>query len=178
MTLSVGPEFDIILPDEPTGAPPAGMEVVPYAAVEELLWGTLAKDPAFSAAFALIGSAPAASKLSFLAPPPPLPIEAVRECLEVEPFFAQKAAQLGVELKTVKLVPDTVRAKVWKVLLGVYKALAQRYGAPLILPPTAATDAAGVLARDFWSGDVTHANADYGRLYVQTILSHLLDART
>jgi hypothetical protein len=174
MTLAIGPEFDVILPDERDRSVPTGVEIVPTGAVEELIWATLEKDPIYRAASALIGSSHAVGKLSFLAPPPPLPIEAVRERLAVEPFFTRKAEQLGIDLTMARLVPDCVRVKVWKVLVSVYKALAEQHGARLILPPTEAADEIGTLASDYWSNDVTHANRAYGRLYIEKILSNIM----
>jgi hypothetical protein len=173
MTFAVGSEFDVVLPGECNGPVPAGAEVIPYAAVEELMRTPLEMDPAFRAAIALLGSPPFEGKVSFLAPPPPLPIEAVRERLTVEPFFTEKAQQLGLDLTAVRLVPDRIRVKVWKILVSVYGALADRYGARLIAPPSEAADEMGLLAPEYWGGDVTHASPAYGRLYLEKILSHI-----
>jgi hypothetical protein len=98
----------------------------------------------------------------------------VRGRLTTEPFFAQKSEQLGIDLAAARLVPDRVRVKVWKALVSVYGALALRHGARVIPPPAEAADAAGLLAPEFWGIDVTHANAAYGRLYLEKIVSHLV----
>jgi hypothetical protein len=173
VTFAFGPEFDVVLPGERDEPTPAGVELVPYAVVEETMLAAFDSDPAFRAALGFLSSPRWADKLRFLAPPPPLPVEAVRERLAIEPFFVEMARNLGIDLAAAPLVPDRVRVKVWKVFLSVYESLAGRYGCRLIPPPGESADERGTLAPAYWGHDVTHAGVEYGRLYLEKILSSL-----
>jgi hypothetical protein len=172
-TLAVGPEFDVMLSD---GSAVEG-QIIPRVAIEELLRSTVEDDPAFRTIAGVLAASAVAGKPSFLGPPPPLPIATVRERLGTETYFAERAGELDVELATAPLIPDHVRAKVWKLLMSVYAAIAERHGGRLIPPPDEAVDETGLLAPAFWSHDITHANENYGRAYLRRILTRALGER-
>jgi hypothetical protein len=114
-------------------------------------------------------------RLCFLAPPPPLPEIAVRERMPNEAHFVAVAGQLGIDLSNVPLVDQGVRLRLWRVMIDGYRQVADANGADFVGPPPEAADADGLLRRSFWNFDVTHANPEYGRLYLRDIVAWALE---
>jgi hypothetical protein len=81
--------------------------------------------------------------------------------------------QMGIDLASTRLLGDSVRVKAWKVMLDAYERKARSCGCMLIRPPESVLDEAGRLGAAYWCDDVSHANAEYGRLYLGEIMRAL-----
>jgi hypothetical protein len=84
--------------------------------------------------------------------------------------FAYLHNPAGLTVEQVRLTPPTIRLKLWNVIQEIYQEQAERVGVEFIPVPDIVTDEAGFLKPEFWTLDVTHANAAYGRV----MLNHLV----
>lgn len=171
--LQVGPPFDVVLPTD-TEAPEPEAELVPCSAVEAYVRKSLAGDGVLPDVLAQAHEH--GSSVCFLAPPPPLPSEAVRDRLAQSPHWMPVLDELGLRAADAEIVADRVRVRLRALLLEEYESFASDHGASFLLPPQEATDDAGLLREEFWSTDVSHANPLYGVLYLRQLLDWVREA--
>lgn len=164
--LQVGEPFDVLLPGN--GARRVDGELIPYVAVEGYVRGTLDSDPVLSKLLS-----EAAGRRWLLAPPAPLPEPAVRSRLARSPHFVGVLEQLGMRADEAVIVPEAVRVRLRQLLVETYREFGRDHDATLIDAPQGSSDAEGLLKEEYWSTDVTHANAAYGRLYLFRLLEIL-----
>jgi len=168
--LATGPPFDVVLPPALGVADYAPDSVlVPCAAVVAYVRNRFEANAELGDVLA--ATRPLQAKCLFLGPPPPLPGTAVRERLRDEAHFVGVMKKLGVDAATVQLVPDTVRKKLWVLLISTYQAFAAEQDSAFLPPPAGTTDALGMLDQRFWGVDATHASAEYGMRYMDEVLS-------
>lgn len=104
-------------------------------------------------------------------PPPKRDNDALRAMLTEEPFFVEQAAFLGHTVETIPITAPHVRLKLWYLLQEMLADQARRVGAAFVPIPSGAQDEDGFLKPEYWTRDVTHANADYGRLMFEAMLA-------
>jgi len=166
--LQQGPAFDVAVPHEPDRTIEPDVELIPCSAVEAIIRGTLDADDEL---LALIGRAQRGGAMVWLmGPPPALPEEAVRERLGEESHFAGRLHQVGVSAGDVEIVPESVRVRLRTILLGVYRDFAAQHGAGFVPPPAWVADAGGLLERQYWGKDITHASPAYGAVYLRELV--------
>jgi hypothetical protein len=95
-------------------------------------------------------------------PPPKEDDMFIRERLDKEPHFSRAAAQLGLKAAEVPLSPPILRLKLWMVLQGLLRDMAEETGAVFVPVPVTAQTGPGFLHTSYYANDVTHANLAYG----------------
>ena len=106
-------------------------------------------------------------------PPPKKDNEKLRAVLEREPVFLAWADQLRTSAQTIEITDPHVRLKLWYLLQDMFREAAQAHGAAFISTPAEVQDEEGFLKEEYWAPDVTHANADYGRVVLAKVLEEL-----
>lgn len=106
-------------------------------------------------------------------PPPRLNADVIRSRLRTEPLFLQDLEKLGLAPETAPITPAPVRLKLWTVLQDSYSQITRECGFEYFPVPAALRDSAGYLPDAYCSNDVTHANEDYGKIYLEQFLRHL-----
>ena len=104
-------------------------------------------------------------------PPPKGNDQKLRVWVSREPAFVQRAERLGVSLDDAPFSPLQLRKKMWSLVQDLLKEAASKMGARFIPVPSEAFNSEGCLDKKFWMTDATHANGEYGRLWVQRIMS-------
>jgi hypothetical protein len=103
--------------------------------------------------------------------------EAMLKVIQKSPRFRTMAEAAGVDLASTDcLTPLAIRIKLWSLLQDMLEAEATRLDCHFLPVPSDALDKDGSLLEAYWAGDVTHANASYGRLVRQQIADHLAAA--
>ena len=108
--------------------------------------------------------------------PPPKDDEAkIRLLLEREKFFVDAAEARGLDLATIELTPPSVMLKLWSLAQDMMRERCDEASAIFIAVPGTLRSEEGFLPEHYWSGDVTHANAAFGRAFVEHIVAVLPD---
>jgi hypothetical protein len=68
-----------------------------------------------------------------------------------------------------KINSPSQRLALWQMEMEVVKAACAECGVGFVNPPTATQDRQGYLGRDFYSTDITHANAAYGEFVLRQL---------
>jgi hypothetical protein len=108
----------------------------------------------------------AKSPLYLLSAPPP------KECNQyiVESFMRQKKPKYrGKSVKEIGIEAPERRAKLWLIETRLLRSWAESQGMEFVAAPQRALSKGGFLNRDYYSTDVTHANAAYGALVLEQI---------
>jgi hypothetical protein len=165
--IAKGSEFDVVLGDIPEDDRPPSAEIVPCSAVSMHFRKALfcTEHTEFVEQCQRRGT-----RTALLGPPPQLPTEAVRERLLGEEFFRDKLEELGLTPTDVRLVPDAVRNRLWRLQTGTYRSFAAEHSLSFIPPPESTKDSNGMLAPTYWGSDVAHPNAEYGAQYLKRIV--------
>jgi hypothetical protein len=155
--------IDFILGEQPDLALDAGATMLTEAAIRETLREKMSESCAILVALRRATAAP----LVCIEPPPPLPDAQI---LAYPKEFFRRVADPD------RLSPEVFRYKMWRVQSGIYRALCAAQDicfasvdGRFIAPP-------GVLAREAWGADATHANSLFGEVMVEQAI-RLLEAR-
>ena len=168
--VSIGRPFDFLLPSSvhPPQLEP-GVELIPCAVVDAVMRQRLEGNDTL---LQLIDDCARRDvRVTLLIPHPPLPEWAVRQRLANEPHFATVLETMRTDPSSVPIVPDPVRARLWTLMAGAYRAFADRHGLDRIDPPNESIDSETMLASPYFGTSATHANAAYGEL----VLGHIFD---
>jgi len=165
--IAIGSEFDIVLEDTPEDDRPPSVEIIPCSAVSMHFRKTLYHPDHIEF---VEQCRRRGTKTALLGPPPQLPAEAIRERLPSEVFFQSKLEELGLTPADVRLVPDAVRNRLWRLQIGIYESFAAEHNLSFIPPPRNTMDSHGMLARTYWGSDVGHPNAEFGAQYLRQIV--------
>lgn len=109
-------------------------------------------------------------------PPPKADVVKFTDLIRRATFFTRFAQRRGINLHTVNMTPAAILLKMWRVIQDLMEEAARDCGAVFIPVPSEAMDSSGFLDRKFYGyteGDITHANAQYGRLMLEHALRHL-----
>lgn len=142
-------KFDFILGENPDLPFDESAEPIPEAAVRETLRDWMEDKMAILRAAHALSAAP----IVLVEPPPPLPREQV---LAYPGEFFRSAFDRR------NLSPDVLRHKMWRVQTGLLRELAAEVDAIYVETPADMIDARGMLPRNAWGKDATHANDAYG----------------
>lgn len=97
----------------------------------------------------------------------------IRQRLSTELYFAKKAEALGLDLNEVRIMPATIRRKLWFVVQEMLAEAAEANDAAFVPIPTEVLDSEGFLKIEYSFGDITHANSDYARLLLRKMAGYL-----
>jgi hypothetical protein len=109
-------------------------------------------------------------------PPPKGDTAFIRATLAKEPYFVERLATLGRSAETVPLTAPETLYKLWRLIQNMSRDVAHRHGAKFIPIPAESQTPEGFLRKEFWF-DITHANANLGRLFLRCLREHLQEAR-
>jgi hypothetical protein len=99
-------------------------------------------------------------------PPPQRDNDKLFACLRNESDFLRIMIANGLSLESVKISPPFLRLKLWRLLQTCVRDTAILSGAEYFDVPAILTDDDGFILDCYSAGDVSHANSDYGRIYL------------
>jgi hypothetical protein len=158
-------EFDFYCNSRPNDRLIEGAQLVP----EEVIRAHLR--PSLSDLVILLANLRAASaaQIILLGTPAVRGEENIRSTLMQEPGFAPAASSLGLDINTIPLTRLSVRVKLWAVIQDLLKEIAEAHADIFVPAPHESLLANGGLEMQYWSGDVTHANHEYGSLMLKSL---------
>lgn len=106
-------------------------------------------------------------------PPPKGDVTVIRATLNREKYFAERLAALGSSADLIPLISPAILYKMWRLIQNMLRELAGRRQVQFVPVPAETQTSDGFLRREFWSSDVTHANNDFGRLFLRHLRKHL-----
>jgi len=159
------PLFDFVPRARPQSALIADAQLVPESMVRALFM------PGFAEASTVMSRVAGAARALFVpAPPPPKDDDdLIRRRVLMEDGFKRRLDQLGVSPETVVFSPPSLRLKLWELTQDLLREAAERAGAVYLPCPHEARDEHGLLRREYWNEDITHANRAFGNLMLQRI---------
>ena len=162
------PLFDLhssIYPDLPivSGATlvPEAMAEASLAAYERLL------------GIALQRFSKTAAAITVIPPPPPRTHDtSTMERLLADESFTRRLDKINVDPAAFQFTPATIRLKLWGLQDRMTKRQAEAHKVNYTAPPAEALDSTGFLQEKYAEKtDFTHANSEYGKLFLDTLLS-------
>ena len=111
-----------------------------------------------------------AKSITLMSGPAPKPLTYIETRIKDEPFFANVASSLKVDLDSLVISSDLIRLQLWKLVSEMLEARAKYLGVRFLAAPEEAVDSQGMLLEKYSGLDVSHANAEYGALLVEKIL--------
>lgn len=160
IALSIAQRFepiDFILREESELPLGEGATLLTEAAIRETLRDKMAETIAILAALRCATHMP----LYCLAPPPPLP-----DC-QIKAYpkeFFKKAVDAD------RLSPEIFRYKVWRVACQLYRESCAAQNIVFVEVPPAFIAPPGLLIREAWGADATHANPSFGKAMVEKVV--------
>jgi len=82
----------------------------------------------------------------------------------MEQGFRVRLEQLEVSPETVRFSPPLLRLKLWELTQDLLRDAVEGAGGVYVPCPPEARDDRGLLRREFWNEDITHANKAFGNL--------------
>lgn len=156
--------IDFILGENPDLALEEDATLLTEAAIRETLRERMNETFAIVSAVKRATSAP----LVCIEPPPPLPDTQI---LAYPKEFFRKAVD------SAKLSPELFRHKVWRVQSALYREICATHGVAFVAVPQQLISPPGVLAREAWGADATHANAVFGAAMIDQAIRLMEGAR-
>jgi hypothetical protein len=154
------PLFDFVPRARPESPFLGGVRLVPESAVRALFAKSFA-----DAADVFTRLVPRAARVLVPAPPPPKDDDdLIRRRIALEDGFRRRLEQLGESAETVSFTPPLLRMKLWELTQDLLREAADRSGATYVACPLEARDEHGLLRREYWNDDITHANRAFGAL--------------
>ncbi|KAF2989174.1 hypothetical protein OGR47_02440 [Methylocystis sp. MJC1] len=163
IALSIAQRFepiDFFLREENELPLAEGATQLTEAAIRETLRDKMAETIAILAALRGATRMP----LYCLAPPPPLP-----DCqiMAYPKEFFKKA------IDAERLSPEIFRYKIWRVACQLYREICAAQNIIFVEVPSAFIATPGLLAREAWGADATHANLIFGKAMVEKVIGML-----
>ena len=150
--------FDFL---EPGGAaqPEEGAAVVPYRALSAVFEkGVRNRD---GKSLEALRKATSARVVHIIPPPPKADNDFIQDYHESH-FANEGITSHGVS-------SPALRLKFWKLQTRLLEKMCGELGIEVMMPPAAALDPEGFLARDYYANDATHANPPYGELVLREV---------
>jgi hypothetical protein len=161
-------DFDVVFDGRPSLP---GAQLIPLSALEEFGRVSLSSDLLLDVCSACRDNCPGTT--AFLAPPPPSRDSVVVAGFDREALLVKIAEESSGDGEAPRLVAESVRAKLWLILVGLYSAYAKERDLFFIPPPDSALGRDGLLLPEYSSDDASHANAEYGALYIREVCQRL-----
>lgn len=148
--------FDLVLPDAPDLPLDPGAEIIPAAAVQEMINRNLARHFTNLARVTDLAEGPV---YHFECPPPPS--EAWVRAKQVYKMNRGKHPSM-------ELAPPFLRYKLWCLSSEISRTYAEQLGAEFVARPDAAVDEDGFLLSEYCR-NATHATSAYGALLLEQV---------
>jgi hypothetical protein len=110
-----------------------------------------------------------AASITLMNGPAPKPLSYIKSRVKHEPFFADIANSLQVDIDSLEITSDQIRLELWKLISEMLETHAKTLGTRFLSAPEKAVDSSGMLLEKYWNPDVSHANAEYGALLVEKL---------
>lgn len=110
------------------------------------------------------------ARVVHIIPPPPKADNAFIQDYHESHFANEGITACGVSAPSLRL-------KFWKLQTRLLQKLCDELGIEVMMPPAAALDPEGFLARDYYANDATHANPAYGELVLREVESRYVQER-
>jgi len=82
--------------------------------------------------------------------------------LRTEAYFQDVAALAGIDLNSCRVTPASIRQKLWTLIQQMMAAVAAQEEVTFVPVPPETLDPDGLLKREYWQDDSTHANRAFG----------------
>jgi hypothetical protein len=106
-------------------------------------------------------------------PPPKADVAAIRAGLSRHDFFLERIAALGSTADAIAITAPLTLYKMWKLIQNMLRDIAKRYALQFVPVPAESQTPTGFLREEFWSLDATHANIEFGRLFLQRLREYV-----
>jgi hypothetical protein len=160
------PLFDFLSPMFPRLEPVPESELVPHKLIKAHFADSLV---GLHALVERLGKVRGCRTVILGSPPPKKALERLMGMLVEDEYWRALAQRLGVDRDRPKLMPASIRLKLWGVIQELMSELAEQHRVAFLPSPTEAMDAIGFLKEEYWAKDVTHANRGYGTLVEQQL---------
>ena len=164
------PAFDFVLSDQPELPVVKDSIIIPEQMLREKF------SPTLDELEVLLGNLADAGRHGVVicgTPPPKGDVTAIRANLKREKYFAERLAALGSSADSIPLISPVVLYKMWRLIQNMLQELAYRRQVQFAPVPVETQTPDGFLRSEFWSSDVTHANRDFGRLFLRHLRERL-----
>lgn len=118
--------------------------------------------PSFGQLWAALPLLTSVATVYLIGTPPPKSQTTLRSFIQRDPYFLERAAQLGMDITELKVTEFSTRLAMWEILQEMLKESAERFGAVFIPVPDDVMDSEGAMLRQYCRDDATHANSQYG----------------
>ncbi|HRF07214.1 MAG TPA: hypothetical protein PL193_01015 [Xanthobacteraceae bacterium] len=105
-------------------------------------------------------------------PPPKRDETALRQFIRSETHFRVWVDSRASPGDDIPINLPFIRLKLWLIVQDMLSEAAVAAGVRFLPVPKAACDADGFLLREYWAGDITHANLEYGNLLLAYVLDY------
>lgn len=106
-------------------------------------------------------------------PPPKPDAAAIRGALAKHEYFLKRVAGLGHNVDTIPITSSETLYKMWKLIQNMLRDIAEKHALQFVPVPRESQTPAGFLREEFWSSDATHANSEFGRLFLQHLREYV-----
>jgi len=101
--------------------------------------------------------------------PPPKDKSEIREHLSRDPFFVQRAAELGMPVDNLPVTSNAFRVFLWQQIQRGLENVAEQMNATFVPVPGSCLNELSLLNREYGAPDATHANGLYGEQMLRAI---------
>jgi hypothetical protein len=168
------PLFDFVSPRFAGLELAPGAEIVPHKVIKAHFAGSLA---GLHALVDSLKQVPGCRPVILGSPPPKETMDRLMSLLVEGEYWRALAQRMGVDPDRPRLMPASIRLKLWGVVQELMEELAVQHGVEFLPCPAAALDGRGFLKENCWANDVTHANRRYGLLVEAELARIFRDGR-
>jgi hypothetical protein len=126
-------------------------------------------EPSFDELREIVPMMSGSKRVFLVSGPAPKPLIHIKDRITQEQFFTDIADSLGVMVKDLEITSDSLRVELWSILSEMLKKISAELRVGFVDTPEDSIDPKGLLRERYWTPDVTHANAEYGKLLVRKI---------
>lgn len=114
-----------------------------------------------------------AAAITVIPPPPPRTHDSnMMDRLLADESFTRRLDKINVDPEAFQFTPATIRLKLWGLQERMTKRQAEAHKVNYTAPPAEALDSMGFLKEEYAERtDFTHANREYGKLFLDMLLS-------
>jgi len=164
---SRGPPFDFYLASHPDCKVSRKATLIPESVVRENLNENYLGLPSFLQKLKNVSGC----RPIVLGTPPPKGDDAkLRRLIASEELFRRSLENLKLSPSSIEFTPRAIRRKLWLVTQDLLQEIAVAQRCEFVPTPEEAMDEDGFLKYEYWKQDVTHANTNFGSLFLGKLL--------